>query len=81
MNKHGSDVQVQMKGCSVITNLASHQTPMKASVMMAGGGGGAVVLCMVMHSKDPQLQEKGLQALRNLSANCEDNKEELARLY
>jgi len=79
MNKHGNDIQVQMKGCSVITNLASHPTPMKSSVMMAGGGG-AVVLCMVLHSKDPQLQEKGLQALRNLSANCEENKVELAHI-
>ena len=79
MNRHGNDIQVQMKGCSVITNLASHPTPMKASVMMAGGGG-AVVLSMVLHSSDPNLQEKGLQALRNLSANCEENKLELAHI-
>ena len=79
MNKHSKDVQVQMKGCSVITNLASHPSPLKSSVMMAGGGG-AVVLCMVVHKQDPQLQEKGLQALRNLSANNEENKLELAHI-
>lgn len=79
MNKHGDDNQVQMNGCTVITNLASHSTPLKVSVMMAGGGG-AVVMSMVLHSKDPQVQEKGLEALRNLSANCDENKAELAHI-
>lgn len=35
---------------------------------------------MVMHPKDPQLQEKALRALRNLSANCDENKIELANI-
>ena len=79
MNRHSKNAQVQMKGCWVITNLASHPTEMKSMVMMAGGGG-AVVLAMVLHAKDAQLQEKGLQALRNLSAHCEENKVELAHI-
>jgi len=79
MNRHRKDIQVQMKGCGVIANLAAHPSPMKEQ-MMADGGGGAIVLCMALHQKNAKLQEKGLQALRNLSANCEGNKLELAHL-
>lgn len=79
MSNHRNAVGVQMKGCSVITNLASHQSPVKSSVMTAGGGG-AVVMAMISHSKNPLMQVKGLQALRNLSAHCEENKLTLAHI-
>lgn len=79
MNKHSENRQVQIKGCSAITNMASHTTPLKKTIMDQGGGG-AVVVSMVMHPGDVELQEKALQALRNLSANSDENKMELARI-
>jgi hypothetical protein len=41
---------------------------------------GAVVISMVTHPGDPALQEKALRTIRNLSAQCEENKVELANI-
>jgi len=77
MDKHAENSHVIMKGCSCITNMSSHVTLLKRTIMEMGGGG-AVVIGMVMHPDNPLLQDKALRALRNLSANCDENKLELA---
>jgi hypothetical protein len=79
MNKHSEVSSVQIKGCSAMTNFASHVSPLKRRIMDLGGGG-AVVICMVMHPEDFYLQEKALRALRNLCANSEENKVGLANI-
>jgi hypothetical protein len=38
MNKHSDNVEVQMKGCTAITNWRL-MSPLKKSIMEAGGGG------------------------------------------
>ena len=79
MNKYPGDLDVQLRGCSVITNLSSHALDMRGAIMEASGGG-AVVLAMVLHSQEPEVQEKALRALRNLSSNNDDIKVELAHM-
>ena len=79
MNKYPGDLEVQLKGCSVITNLSSHALDMRGAIMEASGGG-AVVLAMVLHSQEPDVQEKALRALRNLSSDNDDVKVELAHM-
>ena len=79
MNKYPGDLEVQLKGCSVITNLSSHSLDMRSAIMEASGGG-AVVLAMVLHSQEPEVQEKALRALRNLSSNNDEIKTELAHM-
>eukprot|EP00934_Nitzschia_sp_Nitz4_P008020 Nitzschia sp. Nitz4//scaffold1_size375055//12361//15069//NITZ4_000206-RA/size375055-processed-gene-0.100-mRNA-1//-1//CDS//3329540835//8010//frame0 len=79
MNTHSEVATVQIRGCAAVTNLASHDTPLKQHIVECGAGG-AVVVAMVMHPNDSYLQEKALRALRNLCANSEVNKVELANI-
>jgi hypothetical protein len=47
---------------------------------MEASGGGAVVLAMVMHSHEPDVQEKALHALLNLASNNDKVKSELGHM-
>lgn len=79
INSHSDNRLVCIKGCSVITNMASHPSLLKKDIMDLGGGG-AVVIAMAMHPDDDELQEKGLRAIRNLSSKNDDNIIELANI-
>lgn len=79
MERHTDERQLQMKGCSAITNFASHTSPLKNKIMDLGGGG-AVVVTMSLNQNDSELQEKALRAVRNLSANSDENKLKLAHI-
>lgn len=79
MNKHSTVINIQMKGCTAVTNLSSHDTPFKEE-LMKNGAGGTVIVAMVKHPDDPHLQEKALRALRYLCANNDVNQFELARV-
>ncbi len=70
---------LQVKGCSALTNLASHDAGTNERIMEYGAGG-AVVVAMVMHPNDHYLIEKALGALRNLCANSDTNKIQIANL-
>ncbi|OEU22010.1 ARM repeat-containing protein [Fragilariopsis cylindrus CCMP1102] len=65
---------VQAKGCSAITNLASHDdSKLRLEIMNKGVGLAILYSSMAMHADDSTVQEAALKAVRNLCTDCETN--------
>ena len=65
---------VQAKGCSAITNLASHDdSNLRLEIMNKGVGLAILYSSMAMHADDSTVQEAALKAVRNLCTDCETN--------
>jgi hypothetical protein len=79
MNRYSEHEDIQQKGCAVISTLAAHPTRYRQTILDAGAGG-AVVISMVMHPNEAALQGQALDALRNLTADCESSMYELVHL-
>jgi hypothetical protein len=86
MNEHAHKMNVQSKACIAINNLACHKSrsykkdrgPSLKKKIMDAGTGGAIVIAMVMYSKEVEFLVKALRALRNLSTESDENKVEIA---
>jgi hypothetical protein len=72
-------VDIQIRGCGVISNLAKDKSPFKEQFLQSGAGEAAIV-AMVLHQDNIQLQEKALRALRNLCIHCDPNKVDAANM-